>query len=185
MTSTKRINHVALVVDDIDDALEFWRDGLGLKVSYVEDVPEQGVVVAFLSTQEQEVELVKPTDSESGIAHFLKERGPGMHHLCLEVVDLAGCLEHLKSLDIKLINDEPVVGTGGKLIAFIHPQSTHGVLVELYELTEEESEIRLALAGELADRVMMQGQIVAAGVLGFLRGLRQDGKRERVDDEPS
>lgn len=178
MTSTRRINHVALVVDDIDEALEFWRDGLGLKVSYVEDVPDQGAVVAFLSTQDQEVELVKPTDDHSGIGRYLRERGPGMHHICLEVVDLIGCLQHLQSMGVQLINEEPVVGTGGKLIAFIHPRSTHGVLVELYELTSEEPEIRLALAGELADRVLMQGQIVAAGVLGFLRGLRQDQQPE-------
>ena len=97
-----------------------------------------------------------------------------MHHVCLEVEDLAGCLTHLQSMGVILINEEPVVGTGGKLIAFIHPKSTHGVLVELYELTTGEPFIRLALAGELAERVMSQGQIVAAGVLGFLRGLRQD-----------
>lgn len=178
MTSTTRINHIGLVVDDIDEALKFWRDGLGLKVAYVEDVPGQGAVVAFLSNGNQEVELVKPTDEHSGISRFLQERGPGMHHICLEVVDLASYLERLQSMGVELINAEPVLGTGGRLIAFIHPKSTHGVLVELYELTPEEPEIRLALAGELADRALIQGQRVAAGVLGFLRGLRQDQHSE-------
>lgn len=183
MTNTRRINHVALVVDDIDEALQFWRDGLGLDVAHVEDVPDQGAVVAFLSTGDQEVELVKPTDEESGIARYLNRRGPGMHHICLEVDDLVGCLNHLRAMGVRLINEKPVVGTGGKLIAFIHPQSTHGVLVELYELTTDEPAIRLALAGDLADRVLAQGQMVAAGVLGFLRGLRQDGSGEVKEEE--
>ncbi|MFQ5943149.1 MAG: methylmalonyl-CoA epimerase [Anaerolineales bacterium] len=132
-----RVKHVALVVDDIDEALEFWRDGLGLKVANVEEVPEQAAVVAFLETGDQELELVKPTDEDSGSAKFLRERGPGMHHICFEVTDLATCLEHLKSMDIALINEEPVAGAGGKQIAFIHPKSTHGVLVELSEQASE------------------------------------------------
>ena len=140
MTSATRINHVALVVNDIDEALEFWRDGLGLKVARVEDVPEQGALVAFLSAGDQTLELVKPTDEQSGLARYLRERGPGMHHICFEVVDLVGCLEHLRSMGVEVINDEPVVGTGGTLIAFIHPKSTHGVLVELYELSTNHAE---------------------------------------------
>jgi methylmalonyl-CoA/ethylmalonyl-CoA epimerase len=170
-----RINHVAVVVDDIDKALQFWRDGLGLEVSHVEDVPDQGAVVAFLTIGDQEVELVKPTEEDSGVARYLERRGPGMHHIALEVVDIAECIDNLRNVGIRLINDEPVVGTGGKLIAFIHPESTHGVLVELYELTHEEPEIRLARARGLADRALAQGQMVAAGVLGFLRQLRRDG----------
>jgi len=135
MSSPTRIHHVALVVNDIDEALEFWRDGLGLKVASVEDVPDQKATVAFLSAGDQELELVKPTDEQSGTARFLNERGPGMHHICLEVSDLASSLEHLRSMGVELINDEPIEGAGGKLIAFVHPKSTHGVLVELCELT--------------------------------------------------
>lgn len=171
----KRINHVAVVVDDIDKALRFWRDGLGLEVSHVEDVPDQGAVVAFLTIGDQEVELVKPTDEDSGVSRYLERRGPGMHHIALEVIDIQDCIDHLGNAGVRLINDEPVVGTGGKLIAFIHPESTHGVLVELYELTHDEPVIRLARARGLADRALAQGQIVAAGVLGFLRQLRRDG----------
>lgn len=187
MASVERINHVGLVVDDIEEALKFWRDGLGLEVAHVEDVPEQGAVVAFLTTGDQEVELVKPTDEDSGITRYLQKRGPGMHHICLEVNDIRACLERLSEQDVQLINPEPVLGTGGKLIAFIHPESTHGVLVELYELTGEEPEIRLVRARGLADRALAQGQVVAAGVLGFLRNLRQDGRpsEERSPAEES
>ena len=135
MSSATRIHHIALVVNDLDEALEFWRDGLGLKVASVEDVPDQRATVAFLSAGDQELELVKPTDEHSGTARYLQEHGPGMHHICLEVDDLAESLEHLRSMQVELINDEPIVGAGGKLIAFIHPKSTHGVLVELCEST--------------------------------------------------
>jgi hypothetical protein len=96
-----------------------------------------------------------------------------VHHICFEVDDILGYIEKLKSQDIRLINDEPVIGTGGKLIAFIHPESTHGVLVELYELTRDEPQIRLVRARRLADRALSQGQAVAAGILGFLRALRE------------
>jgi methylmalonyl-CoA/ethylmalonyl-CoA epimerase len=136
MPRVKRIDHVAIVVDDIDEALTFWRDALGLELGRVEDVPEQHSVVAFLPTQEAEIELVKPTDSESGVARFLKRRGPGVHHICFEVDDLDDCLATLQGRGLQLINPEPIVGPGGKRIAFIHPSSAHGVLVELYETTQ-------------------------------------------------
>lgn len=173
MSSVIRIDHVAIVVDDIDSALLFWRDALGLEVTHVEDVPEQNSVVAFLPTGESEVELVKPMTDESGISRYLRKRGPGIHHICFEVDNIEVCLEKLKKHGIHLVNSEPVIGTGGKRIAFIHPESTQGVLVELYELTEQELDIRLARARDLADRVLAQGQAVATGVLGFLRGLRE------------
>ena len=173
----KRINHVALLVDDIEQALKFWRDVLGLEVAHVEDAPDQGSIVAFLTTGDQEVELVKPTTQNSGVARYLERRGPGLHHICLEVDDIQECLAQLRARGVRLIDPEPTVGTGGKRIAFIHPESTHGVLVELYELTQEEPEIRLARARGLADRALAQGQLAAAGVLGFLRGLRPDGGR--------
>lgn len=168
----RRIDHVAILVDDIDSALRFWRDGLNLRLSHIEDVPDQDSVVAFLPAGEAEIELVKPTAAESGVARYLGKRGPGLHHLCLEVDDLEATLARLRNLGIHLVNPEPVIGTGGKRIAFIHPESTHGVLVELYETTQQETEIRLARARNLSDRVMEQGQVVVAGVLGFMRGLR-------------
>src|SRR3990172_4920576 len=148
MSTVQRINHVAIVVDDIDSALGFWRDGLGLEVTHVEDVPSQESIVAFLPTGDSEVELVKPTSPDGSVARFLSRRGPGIHHICFEVDDLLGFLDRLQELGVRLVNTEPVVGTGGKLIAFIHPESTQGVLVELYQLTRNEPEIRL-ISGEL------------------------------------
>ena len=128
-----RIDHLAIVVDDVEKALTFWRDGLGLEVLHVEEVPEQGAEVTFLAIGDQKVELVKPIDDESGTARFLDKRGPGMHHIALEVENIESSLEHLGAAGIRLIHDEPVVGAGGRRIAFIHPESTQGVLVELYE----------------------------------------------------
>jgi methylmalonyl-CoA/ethylmalonyl-CoA epimerase len=174
MGSIIRINHVAIVIEDIENALGFWRDSLGLSLSHVEDVPDQDALVAFLPVGEAEVELVKPTSEESGIARYLKKRGAGVHHICFEVDDIDSCLESLKSSDIRLINEEAIIGTGGKRIAFIHPESTYGVLVELYELSPDEPAIRLARVRNLADRVIDQGQVVAAGLVGFLRAFREN-----------
>ena len=176
MGSIIRINHIAILVNDIDEALGFWNKSLGLQLSHVEDVPDQESLVAFLPIGDAEVELVKPTSENSGVARYLKKRGAGMHHICFEVDDIDSCLQMLKDQDIRLINEEAIIGTGGKRIAFVHPESTHGVLVELYQLSVDEPEIRLARARGLADQVINRGQVVAAGVLGFLRALRVDGK---------
>jgi methylmalonyl-CoA/ethylmalonyl-CoA epimerase len=137
MSHVKKISHVAIAVEDMDSALHFWRDGLGLKVSHVEDLDDQEVRVAFLPIGASEIELVKPTTEDTGIARFLKKSGPGMHHLCLEVADINASLDRLKELEVRLINEEPIVGAGGKRVVFIHPESTHGVLVELYESSED------------------------------------------------
>ncbi len=169
-----RVNHVAIIVDDIENALGFWRDSLGLKLSHVEEVADQEAMVAFLPVGDAEVELVKPTTSDSGVARYLKKRGPGIHHICFEVDDIDSCLQILKERQVRLINEEAVIGTGGKRIAFIHPEATHGVLVELYEISAAEPEIRLARMRSLTERVMDQGQVVAAGIFGFLRSFRQD-----------
>lgn len=184
MPSIKNIDHVAIVVDDLDEALAFWRDKLGLPVNHVEEVPDQDSIVAFLPLGASEMELVQPTAGDSGVARYLGRRGPGLHHICFEVDDISAYLKKLKTAGVRLINEEPVVGTGGKKIAFIHPESTHGVLVELYELTSEEPQIRIARARELADRALASGQVMAAGVWGFLRGLRtpEDGARGSKQD---
>lgn len=134
MAKIKRINHVAIVVPDIENALGFWRDALGLDLHHVEDVPSQGSQVAFLPLGESELELVKPTNSDSGVAKFLAERGAGMHHLCLEVDDIEGMLADLKRKGIRLIN-ETAMQLEGRKVAFIHPKSANGVLVELYQVT--------------------------------------------------
>jgi methylmalonyl-CoA/ethylmalonyl-CoA epimerase len=172
MTAIQRIDHVAIVVDDIDAALKFWHDALGLELSHIEDVPDQKSVVAFLPTGEGEVELVKPTTADTGIARYLQKRGPGIHHICFEVENIEVALAGLKERDVRLINETPIVGTGGKKIAFVHPESTHGVLVELYELTSLEPVIRLERNVSLADRVLIEGQMMMTSVLTFLRALR-------------
>lgn len=133
MSEIKKINHVAIVVGDIDQALTFWRDALGLELHHVEDVPSQKAVVAFMPVGDSEVELVKPTTDDSGVAKFLAERGGGMHHLCFEVDDLEAKLADLKAKGVRLINEAPIELPGRKM-AFIHPKSTGGVLVELYQL---------------------------------------------------
>ena len=134
MPAIKRIDHIAIVVEDIDAALGFWRDTLGLRLDHVQDIPEQQSIIAFLPSGESEVELVKPTTGDSGVARFLQKRGPGMHHICFEVDDVQAFLVKLIEKGVRLINETPQVGADGKKIAFIHPESTHGVLVELYEL---------------------------------------------------
>jgi len=135
MGDIKKINHIGVVVADIDEALKFWRDAMGIKVSHIADIPSQKSQVAFLPVGESELELVKPTSDDSGTAKFLQDRGGGMHHLCFEVADISAKLADLKSKGIRLINEEPVVLPGRKM-AFIHPKSTGGVLVELYEISK-------------------------------------------------
>jgi methylmalonyl-CoA/ethylmalonyl-CoA epimerase len=134
MPKINAINHVAVVVDDMDKSLQFWRDALGIELHELRDVPAEKSQVAFLPLAGSEVELVMPTTDDSGIAKYLAKRGPGMHHLCLEVDDIEGMLSQLKARNIRLINEEPRLAADGKKYAFIHPESTGGVLVELYEI---------------------------------------------------
>ena len=133
MAKLKKINHVAVVVADVGEALKFWRDALGIELHHIEDVPSQKAQVAFLPVGESEVELVKPTADDTGAAKFLAERGGGIHHLCFEVDDIAEMLVDLKTKGVRLINEEPLELPGRKM-AFVHPKSTGGVLVELYEV---------------------------------------------------
>ncbi|HMN59889.1 MAG TPA: methylmalonyl-CoA epimerase [Anaerolinea sp.] len=133
MSTVKKINHVAIVVADIDQAVGFWRDALGIRLDHVEDVPSQKAKVAFLPVGDSEVELVQPTTDDSGTAKFLAERGGGMHHLCFEVDDIQAKLDELKAQGVRLINETPLE-LPGRRMAFVHPKSTGGVLVELYQL---------------------------------------------------
>lgn len=128
-----RINHIALVVDDPETALRFWRDGLGLMLERTEEVPEQAAEVSFLPVGESHVELVRPTTADSGLAKYLAKRGPGMHHVCVEVDDVAATLERLKAGGFRLVDEQPRVRANGTRYAFIHPEAASGVLVELYE----------------------------------------------------
>jgi methylmalonyl-CoA/ethylmalonyl-CoA epimerase len=132
--TVNRIDHIALLTDDLEGALGFWRDALGLELAHLEEVAGEGAQIAFLPVGGSQVELVKPITSDSGLARYLEKRGPGMHHLCLEVDDLTGMLTRLKAQGVQLINENPMNGSDGKVYAFIHPKSAYGVLVELYEL---------------------------------------------------
>ena len=131
-----KINHVAIVVQDIDAALKFWEQTFGLELNHVEEVPSQKSKVAFLPLGESEIELVQPTTTDSGLVNFLEKRGEGMHHICIEVEDIDATLAELKSKGVRLINDVPEELPGRKM-AFIHPKAANGVLVELYQLTEK------------------------------------------------
>lgn len=134
MPKVKQINHVAIVVEDMETSLTFWRDALGLELHELRDVPAEMSKVAFMPLAGSEIELVQPTSDDSGIAKYLAKRGPGMHHVCLEVDDIDGMMQTLKAKGIALINEEARVAADGKKYAFIHPKSTGGVLVELYQL---------------------------------------------------
>src|SRR5574340_1253142 len=132
MSRITKINHVAIAVSEIDSALTFWRDALGLQVDHIEDVPSQKSTVVFMPTGDSEGELVKPTSDDTGVAKFIAEKGGGMHHLCFEVDDIDGMLAELKAKGVRLIN-ETALELPGRKMGFIHPKSTGGVLVELYQ----------------------------------------------------
>jgi methylmalonyl-CoA/ethylmalonyl-CoA epimerase len=133
----KNINHIAIIVPALESALDFWEGALGLKLERTESVPSEGVDVAFLPVGPSNVELMKPTVADSGVARFLEKRGPGIHHMCFEVDDIDATMARLREHNIQLINPEPVAGHGGRKYAFVHPKSTGGVLVELYQLSNE------------------------------------------------
>jgi methylmalonyl-CoA epimerase len=127
-----RVHHVAIVVRSIDDALPFHRDRLGLELESVVDIPTDGVKIAFLGVGESRVELVEPIDTTTGVARFLESRGEGFHHVCYEVANLGQTLIRLQSEGVELIDTAPRAGADGP-VAFLHPRSCHGVLVELIE----------------------------------------------------
>lgn len=127
-----RIHHVATVVRDLDAAIDFHMRVLGLVLEQVADVPSQEVRIAFLTAGDSKIELVSPTNETSGVARFLAAKGEGFHHLCLEVPDIAGELAAIAAAGVQLINAEAVAGVEGP-VAFLHPKSCNGVLIELIE----------------------------------------------------
>lgn len=131
------INHVAIVVEDLQEAIGFWVEALGLPLARVAEEPAEAVRVAFLPAGEGQIELLEPTDEESGVARYLQKRGPGLHHLCLEVADIDAAMARLRAHGVELINETPRSGEGGRRYAFVHPKSAGGVLLELYELADD------------------------------------------------
>jgi methylmalonyl-CoA epimerase len=132
LSSPGRVHHVALVVRDMDAAIGFYRETLGLELEVVLPIESDGVRIAFLPVGESKVELVEPIDPSTGVARFLESKGEGFHHVCFEVRDLGAELARLASEGVELIDLAPRKGAEGP-VAFIHPRSGHGVLVELIE----------------------------------------------------
>jgi methylmalonyl-CoA/ethylmalonyl-CoA epimerase len=128
-----KIDHLGIATRQIEEAVSFWRDALGLEVVETEEVAEQKVRVAMLPLGESRVELLEPTSDDSPIAKFLEKRGAGIHHIAVRVPDIHAALARLKEQGARLIDETPRTGAGGSLIAFVHPSATNGVLLELVE----------------------------------------------------
>jgi methylmalonyl-CoA/ethylmalonyl-CoA epimerase len=128
-----KIDHIGIATNSIEEMASVYRDALGLGVSETEEVASQKVRVAMLPVGESRIELLEATSEDSPISKFLAKRGPGIHHLAFNVADIRAALADLRSKGTRLIDEEPRAGAGGCLVAFVHPSSTGGVLIELVE----------------------------------------------------
>ena len=131
-----KVDHIGIATRGIDEALTLWRDTLGLEIDSTEEVAEQGVRVAMLAIGDSHIELLEPLSENSPVGKFLEKRGPGIHHIAIRVKDIRTTLAHLKEIGARLVDETPRNGAGGCLVAFIHPASTGGVLLELVEHTQ-------------------------------------------------
>ncbi len=129
----RRLDHVGLVVRETAAALRLYRDLLGLPAGPTLPHPREGVKITFLRAGDSLLELIEPTDPTTGVARFLEKRGEGLHHLCYEVADLRAAIQHLQAAGLQVLDREPRRGLHGEELAFIHPRSAHGVLLELYQ----------------------------------------------------
>jgi methylmalonyl-CoA epimerase len=127
------VDHIGIAVPNLQEAIKFYEEVLGLKCEGIEEVPEQKVRVAFLPVGDSEIELLESTDPEGAIAKFIESRGPGIQHIALRVDNIEKALEELKQKGIRLIDEKPRYGAGGAKIAFVHPKATNGVLLEISE----------------------------------------------------
>ncbi len=128
-----KINHLGIATKGIDEALKFWSDALGLENVHTEIVEDQKVRVAMLPIGESRIELLEPTSEDSPISKFLEKRGGGIHHIAVEVEDIEAALAKLKAEGARLIDEKPRIGAEGCLVAFVHPSSANGVLLELVQ----------------------------------------------------
>ena len=128
-----KIDHLGIATKGINEALKFWEDALGLENVHTETVEDQKVRVAMLPLGESRIELLEPTSDDSPISKFLEKRGGGIHHIAVEVEDIEASLKTLKEKGMRLIDETPRVGAEGCLVAFIHPSSANGVLLELVQ----------------------------------------------------
>ncbi|HEX2108556.1 MAG TPA: methylmalonyl-CoA epimerase [Rubrobacteraceae bacterium] len=133
----KKIYHLGYAVHDITAATRFYEEHFGARVGEPEGVEEQGIVAAMFAVGESKIELLKPTRPDSPVSKFLEKRGEGFHHVAFQVDDLEAALRKLKESGVDLIDEEPRVGAGGTLTAFVHPRDAHGVLTELVELPKD------------------------------------------------
>jgi len=128
-----KVDHIGVAVPDLEGALDVWRDVLALEVEDIEVVPDQKVKVAKLRAGESVIELLEPTEEDSPVGRFLARSGGGIHHICLEVEDLEVALEAFAAKGLRLVDEKPRIGAGGHRIAFVHPKTMGGVLLELTE----------------------------------------------------
>ena len=128
------LDHIGIAVANLEEALSFYRDALGLEIEPPEEVSSQRVRAHFMPVGQSALELLEATDDSSPIAKYIAKRGPGLHHITLRVDDIAAALARLKERGVRLIDDAPRPGAHGSLVAFIHPSSAHGVLVELMQV---------------------------------------------------
>ena len=127
------VDHIGIATHQLDDALAVWRDALGLQVESTEEVTEQGVRIAMLAAGETHIELLEPLSETSPVGKFLEKRGPGIHHIAIRVSDIRASLASLKGKGARLIDETPRTGAGGCLVAFVHPASANGALLELVQ----------------------------------------------------
>lgn len=137
MAQLMKINHLGIATNGIAEALKFWEDALGLKNVHTETVEDQKVNVAMLPIGESRIELLEPTSDDSPISKFLEKRGSGLHHIAVEVEDIVSSLNRLKEKGFHLIDEEPRIGAEGCLVAFVHPKSSGGVLLELVQTPDK------------------------------------------------
>ena len=128
-----KIDHIGIAVRDLAEAARLYAEGLGLPLAHTEAVPSQGVKVGFVPIGASKIELLEPLDEASPVAKFLEKRGPGIHHVCLRVTDVRASMERLRASGAQLLSEEPLPGADGALVAFVHPKSAHGVLIELLQ----------------------------------------------------
>jgi methylmalonyl-CoA/ethylmalonyl-CoA epimerase len=126
----QKIDHLGIAVRSLDESVKYYEEALGLKCEHREEVPSQKVRTAFFTVGETHIELLEPTAEDSPIAKFLAKNGEGIHHVAFGTSDINAQLQGAKSAGVQLIHEQPFDGAGGKLVAFLHPKSTHGVLTE-------------------------------------------------------
>ncbi|MDD3705664.1 MAG: methylmalonyl-CoA epimerase [Clostridiaceae bacterium] len=132
----RKVDHIGIAVSNLDEAVKLYQDVLGLELHGTEVVPEQKVRVAFLPVGDTEIELLESTSPEGPIAKFIEAKGQGVQHIAFKVDSIESALEEMKIKGIRLIDEKPRYGAGGAKIAFLHPKSTNGVLIELCERME-------------------------------------------------